>query len=282
MVDAAEGIDAHQHVWRLDRGDYPWMPDAGPLHRDYLPEDYAPLAAAAGIFSSVLVQAAPTVAETEYMLAIAEDNPDIVGVVGWVDLAGSPVADLERLASHPKLIGVRPMIQDLADDARIARPAVLDGLKRLAEFDLSFDLLCYPRHLPYAVEALGKVPELRVVVDHLAKPDYSSVDPAWRAGMTALAALPNMHCKIAGLVTEVGRSWPQADFSRHFDVVYGLFGARRLMIGTDWPVLNTVASFAEVVRHYEALIAALSTAERAEMWAGTAKRFYRLVPEGKK
>ena len=275
MVAGAR-IDAHQHFWRLARNDYPWMSPDGPLHRDYLPADYLPLMKAAGIGGAVLVQAAPTVAETEYMLGIADTEPTILGVVGWFDLEDAGAGNLERLAAHPKLVGVRPMIQDLADDEWIAQPAVLDGLKRVASFGLTFDLLCYPRHLPYATRTLDKVPDLKVVVDHLAKPDYANLSPDWQNGMKALAARSNTCCKIAGLVTEIGPEWRKADFSRHFRTVFELFGSSRLMIGSDWPVLTTVASFADVIAHYQTITAGFSPAEQSDLWAGTAARFYGL------
>jgi L-fuconolactonase len=268
---AARRVDAHKHFWRLARNDYAWMAADGPHHRNYLPADYLLLGAGAGIGGAVLLQAAPTVAETEYMLGTADAEPKILGVVGWFDLEDAAAADLRRLATHPKLIGVRPMIQDIADDKWVTRPAVLDGLKRLAGFGLTFDLLCYPRHLPYAIRTLDKVPDLKVVVDHLAKPDYASLSPEWCDDMKALAARPNICCKLAGLVTEIGPEWRKANFSRHVETVFDLFGPGRLMIGSDWPVLTKVASFADVISHQ--LIAGFSTTEQNDLWAGTVARF---------
>jgi len=272
-------IDAHQHFWRASRADYPWMPADGPLTKDYLPEDLRALNAAARIAGSVLVQASPTVNETEYLLGMAEAAPEILGVVGWCDLEDRSSADLERLAGNPKLVGIRPMIQDIEDDAWITRDAVIRGLKHSASLGLTFDLLCYPRHLGYAFDVLREIPELPVVINHLAKPDYSHIDEDWVTGMAALAELPNTYSKIAGLVSEAGPGWRSVDFHRHLDTVYELFGPSRLMIGTDWPVSRVVASHEDVVALYDTLISELSVAEKSDLWAGTANRFYGLGHE---
>jgi L-fuconolactonase len=274
-------VDAHQHFWRVCRGDYFWMPDSGPLARDYLPRDLAGLNEAAGICGTVLVQAAPTVAETEYLLGLADaDGPvDILGVVGWADLAGPDLGEFEKLASHPKLVGVRPMIQDIAADDWVIQPAVLDGLSRLPSLGLTFDLLCHPRHLRYAIQALEQVPQLPVVVDHLAKPRNDAVDSEWRAHMADLAARPGTYCKLAGLVTEVGRGWTAGQFAGHVEAILELFGPRRIMIGTDWPVLLTAAEHRDVVALSDRLISQLPAEDQVWMWRGAAKEFYRLDTE---
>jgi L-fuconolactonase len=271
-------VDAHQHFWRICRGDYFWMPGSGPLARDYLPSDLAGLNEAAGICGTVLVQAAPTVAETEYLLGLADaDGPvDILGVVGWADLTAPDLGSFEKLARHPKLVGVRPMIQDIAADDWVIQPAVLDGLSRISGLGLTFDLLCHPRHLRYALQALEHVPQLPVVVDHLAKPHYDAVDSEWRAHMAALAARPDTYCKLAGLVTEVGPGWTADQFVRHVEVILELFGPRRIMIGTDWPVLLSAAGHHDVVALADRLISQLPAEDQQWMWRRAAKEFYGL------
>jgi L-fuconolactonase len=269
-------IDAHQHFWRVSRADYPWMPSEGPLRKDYLPIDLRNSSLQAGVIGSVLVQAAPTVNETEYLLGMADTSSEILGVVGWFDLEDSSFENLARLAANPKLVGVRPMIQDIEDDAWIAKRGVIDGLKQVASFGLTFDLLCHPRHLSYAIPVFEKIPELRVVIDHMAKPDYTHVETTWLEGMTELASFPNVYCKVAGLVTEVGAQWKPSDFSKHLEIVFGLFGANRLMFGTDWPVLNTVASYDDVIELYDSMITEFSDTDKMEIWSGSASRFYGL------
>ncbi|WP_341953623.1 amidohydrolase family protein [Salinibacterium sp. TMP30] len=270
-------IDSHFHYWRVSRGDYPWMPKDGPLRRDHLPAELRKLSAETGVVGNILVQAAPTVNETEYLLGIADASPEVLGVVGWVDMEDGSFSDLQRFTDNEKFVGIRPMIQDIDDDAWITRPSVFSSLKELARVGLSFDLLCNPRHLEYAVPVLKRVPELRVVVDHLAKPDYRNLDDDWRKWMGRLAAMPNVACKVAGLVSEAGTSWRNADFTSHIDVVLDQFGPDRLMIGTDWPVLNGVASYTEVVELYEQIFQGLSPSEKAAIWSKTAVRSYGLV-----
>lgn len=244
-------IDAHQHFWQPDRGDYGWL-DGAPdiLRRAYLPADLKPTLDRFGVVRTIVVQAAPTVAETEYLLQLADENDFIAGVVGWVDLeADSLAADLARLQQHPKFVGIRPMLQDLPDKRWILRPRVLDGLGRLVDADLAFDILTLPRHLPYVAEALNRTPGLRAVVDHLSKPAIASgeMDP-WRDGIAALAAMPNVYCKLSGLITEADhRHWSVADLALYVEHALACFGAGRLMWGSDWPVCRLAGEYGDVL-----------------------------------
>jgi L-fuconolactonase len=268
----ARRIDAHQHFWRVARGDYRWMPDRGPLRRDYLPADLWPLTEAAGIEGSIAVQAAQTVAETDWLLGL--DDPAILGVVGWCPLDDPADGTIERLAAVPRCVGVRPMLQDLPEDDWIARRVARRELERVAAGGLVFELLAHPRHLPHALRAFEPIADLVVVVDHLAKPDYRGELGRWADDMRTLAARPRTYCKLSGLVTEVGPGWSADDFRRHADVVLDAFGPDRVMFGSDWPVCVDAASYAEVVELAERLTAHLDARERAAIFGGAAAAVY--------
>jgi L-fuconolactonase len=268
-------IDAHQHFWRVARGDYDWMPAGPPLRRDYLPEDLRPLNQAAGFDGSIVVQAAQTVAETEWLLNLAvEDDPAILGVVGWARLDGDADAMLARLGDHPKGGGVRPMLQDLGEDDWIWRRVPQQTLHDVAAQGLVFDVLSYPRHLPWVRRALERVDDLVVVIDHLSKPSYREALGGWRDDMRALAARPQTFCKLSGLVTEVSGGWSIDDFRRHVDIVIEAFGPERMLFGTDWPVCLLAAKHAEVVRLAEVLTADLGPLAQAQIFGSNAKRVY--------
>jgi L-fuconolactonase len=227
-------IDAHQHFWRLSRGDYGWLtPALGPIHRDFLPEDLAPLLAVAGIGKTILVQAAPTVAETEFMLEIAEKTPFVAGVIGWVDFsAPDAAAIIARLAENPMLVGLRPMIHDIADPYWMLRPDLLPAFEALQRHNLVFDALVKPPHLRALLALARRHPEMPIVIDHGAKPLIAAgvLDP-WREEMAALAALPNISCKLSGLVTEAGDAWDVGKLKPYVDHLIGCFGPARLIFG---------------------------------------------------
>ncbi len=270
-------IDAHHHLWTLARGDYSWMsPDLAPIYRDFSAEDLAPLLTAAGIDRTILVQAADTVAETEFMLSLADETPFIAGVVGWVDMqAPDAIATLERLAKNPHLKGIRPMIQDIADDDWILRPALNRTFEALVAMDLRFDALVLPRHLPRLLRRLEQHPELKCVIDHGAKPALATGDlDTWSKDMRRIADRTTAFCKLSGLVTEIGPDWslPQLEPAR--DTILEAFGAKRTMFGSDWPVLNLASDYQTWVSTAETLVSDLSDKERAALWGGTAAEFY--------
>ncbi|MCY4068874.1 MAG: amidohydrolase family protein [Acidimicrobiaceae bacterium] len=270
-------IDSHHHYWDPERGDYPWMPSEGPLARPYLPADHAPLNEAAGIDGTVAVQAAPTLAETRWLCEQADSaRSNVVGVVGWVDLAAADVEAQIEAISHRLLVGVRPMLQDIDDIAWIKRPEVIDGLRAVQAAGLSFDVLIRTEHLEAVVEALDELPGLVAVVDHLAKPDYARVEEAWLDGMRALSAREHTFIKISGLATEVEAPWRPASFSRHTEAVLDLFGPRRSMVGTDWPVSLLAGAHAETVALLDQLTAHLTDDERSSLWAGACLRAYNI------
>ena len=274
-------IDAHQHYWNLERGDYGWLtPDLAPLYRTFGPEDLAPLRERAGVARTVVVQAAPTVEETRYLLDIARKEQSIAGVVGWVPMldADAP-ALIAELAREPKFKGVRPMLQDLPDDNWIANPALKPAVDALIAQHLAFDALIFTRHVD-ALEAFAKRhPQLRIVVDHGAKPpirDGSAGWHAWAEGITRLARLPHVHCKISGLATEAAQGWTEATLRPYVDHLLAAFGPKRLMWGSDWPVLNLNGDYLLWHSIATLLLAQLSDAERDAIFGGNAAAFYRL------
>lgn len=273
-------IDAHQHFWSLSRNDYGWLtPALKPLYRDFLPADLAPLLASTHIDRTILVQAAPTVSETHYLLDLAASCDFVAGVVGWVDTAAGDeaITELEDLAGNAKFVGIRPMLQDLPDPAWITRPTLAPVTQALVEKKLCFDALVKPQHLPYLLQFLEKHPELRVVVDHGAKPDIANMAwQPWAVGIADIAEHTDAYCKISGLITEAGPSQHYDDLAPYLDHLLDAFGPGRLMWGSDWPVLNVAGDYTGWHRATGVWLARLSTAERAAIEGENAARFYRL------
>jgi L-fuconolactonase len=270
-------IDAHQHFWSTARGDYGWLgPHLPTLWRDFAPDDLAPLLASHMIDATVLVQAAPSVADTDFMLEIASQVPWVGAVVGWIDFAEpGHRRHLERWTRHKKFRGVRPMLQDIADPAWIldARHAwVFDAL---AELDLHFEVLGTPRHLETVATLLRRTPKLPVVLDHALKPAIrdGAFEP-WAAHMAGLAHETSALCKLSGLVTEANPGWVLADLKPYVDHVVASFGPDRIMWGSDWPVVNLNGSYDSWQAVTMALIGAHPGARA--MLGGTAQKFYRI------
>ena len=239
-------IDAHQHFWQLERGDYGWLtPDLAPLYRDFMPDDLAPHLSRHCISGTILVQAAPTVAETEFLLDLADQTPFVLGVVGWVDFEAQAAADeIARLAQHPLLIGLRPMIQDIADDDWMLRDDLTPAFEAMIRADLTFDALVLPRHLSRLRELLSRHPNLRTVIDHAAKPEITGgLFEGWAKDMAILANETNAYCKFSGLLTEAGDNWKPADVAPYVAHLMEHFGKQRLVWGSDWPVLTIAADY---------------------------------------
>ncbi|WP_337182848.1 amidohydrolase family protein [Shinella sp.] len=274
-------VDAHHHLWQVGRGDYDWMsPDVPVLARDYLAEDLRPVLRRAGVDRTVLVQAAQTEAETDFLLSLAARTDFVAGVVGWLDFEDAAFpARLEALMRRPKFVGLRPMLQDHADDGYVLRPAVLANLRHLAASGAAFDILTFPRHLPFVLRMLDAVPDLRAVVDHLSKPPVASGKlEGWAGDMARIAAHPGVSCKVSGLVTEARHAdWAPGDLAPYVRHVLDVFGAERLMFGSDWPVCLLAASYAEVLNAARGILDPLLDAEgMAKVFGGNAVRFYRL------
>ena len=270
-------LDAHQHFWAVARGDYGWM-GPGPLRRDFGPGDLAPLMAAAGITRTILVQAAETEAEADDLLDIAARTDFVAGVVGWLDMtaAGFP-ARLDHYRAQPKWVGLRPMLQDHPPEA-IDDPRFRAALGAVAQRGVPFDILTHPRHLPAILRAVQATPGLHAILDHISKPDMTGpLDPGWLEGIAALAAVPGLHCKVSGLVTEAGTDW-SADRIRPFvAAVAAAFGPDRLVFGSDWPVCTLAARHDEVVALAQALLGEIFSAEELQrIFETNGLRFYGL------
>ncbi len=240
-------IDAHQHFWTLQHEDYGWLtPDLEPLYRDFLPEDLEPLLDQAGIDRTVLVQAAATTDETRYLLDIAEHQPMVAGVVGWIDM-DSPtgaIQALDEFAEHAKFVGIRPMIQDIDDPAWIDRPELGTVLNALEERNICFDALVRSVHIPYLLSCLTRHQDLRVVIDHGAKPNIAAGEwQPWADGIGAIANQTASHCKISGLITEAGNTQSYDDVMPYLDHLLAVFGPERLIWGSDWPVLSLAGDY---------------------------------------
>ncbi|WP_322990083.1 amidohydrolase family protein [Hoeflea sp.] len=275
-------IDAHHHLWNPSRGDYDWMPmDNETLARSYAPSDLAPHLRTHGIDATVLVQAAATIHETEYMLGLADATPFVAGVVGWVNFENpSDVETLNRLSRHPKFKGVRPMIQDIPDDDWMLRDDVQWGFRAVSDLDLTFDALGFPRHLANFLTILKRYPDMRVVVDHCMKPQIRDHSEAsfrfWADGMTRIATETKACCKFSALVTEASSDWTVEHLRPYADHVIKVFGPSRVMWGSDWPVCRLAASYQDWHAAAEALTENLNADQRAEIFGGTAARFYRI------
>jgi L-fuconolactonase len=274
-------IDAHQHFWRVSRGDYGWLtPDAHPaICRDFGPDDLRPLLGAADVERTVLVQAAPTEAETEFLLCLATATPFVAGVVGWADLAAPHApARIEALAADANLLGLRPMLQDEGDDAWILRPGVGAALDAIERLDLRFDALVKPRHLSHIARLIEARPGLRLVIDHGAKPDIARRDlGGWADQMRAIGRGSDAYCKLSGLASEARPDWRADELKPYVDVLLDAFGPARLMWGSDWPVVNEAGGYAAWRVAAEALTAHLSDSDRALIFGGTAAAFYGLA-----
>lgn len=272
-------IDSHQHFWIYGPLQYPWIQPDWPIRRDYLPKDLAPHLDHAGIGASIAVQARQTIEESRWLLDLAEDNPRIAGVVGWVDLRSERVAEeLAALSMNPKFVGVRHVVQDEPDDSFMLKPDFLRGIAVLSAFDLTYDLLIYPRQLPAAIELARTFPRQPFVLDHIAKPPIREgrLQP-WLDGIRELAALPNVWCKVSGMVTEAAwKSWKLSDYEEYLNAVFLEFGEERLMFGSDWPVCLLSAEYSEVFEIVRNQIARLSPDVQEQILGGNAARFYKL------
>lgn len=270
-------IDSHQHFWTVGRGDYGWLSaDLAPLYRDYGPDDLAPMLKRHGIDRTILVQAAPTVAETEFMLGIAQETRFVAGVVGWADFESSDAADsIALVARNPLLVGLRPMVQDIPDDDWLVRPDLAPAFRALVEHALVFDALVLPRHLSRLLVVADRHPDLSIVIDHGAKPAIRErrLDP-WRSDMLALAARRNVVCKLSGLVTEAGADWAAEDLAPYLDHLLAAFGPERLLWGSDWPVVNLAGGYGAWREAALGALAPLTEPQRAAILGGNAERLY--------
>jgi L-fuconolactonase len=278
-------IDAHFHCWQLARGDYGWLtPDLGAIHRDVAVDDWTAVSCQHGVAAGVLVQAAPTEAETWFLLEQARMHERVLGVVGWTDLAAADAPRrVEALARRPGLVGLRPMLQDLPDPDWILRPEVAPALTAMAACGLAFDALVKPVHLSRIRRLVDRHPDLRVVIDHGAKPDIASDRwQPWADEMAALARDTSVCCKLSGLLTECGPRPAPSAARRWAQHLVHAFGFDRLLWGSDWPVLELAAGYATWWQETHDLLdaAGATSTQRAAVLGGNARAFYRLDTAG--
>lgn len=273
-------IDAHQHFWRVGENGFSWPPpDLAAIHRDFCPADLAAVGAPVGLAGSVLVQSQPDDRDTDWLLALAADEPLVLGVVGWADLASPAAPDrIAALGRNPKLRGLRPMLQSLDDDAWIAAPGLDPAFDAMVAHGLSLDALVLTRHLPHLLTLARRRPELAIVIDHGAKPPIAAGDRdgAWARGIGALAALPQVFCKLSGLLTEAAAGQGSEALSSYVAHLVSAFGPERLMWGSDWPVLNLAGDYAGWLAQARDLSGLTDPAQLAALFGGTCRRFYRI------
>ena len=273
-------IDSHQHFWKVGRFDYPWMSaDVETLYRDFLPDALAPMLNDNGVRRTVLVQASNSLAETRWLLELADHHDFIAGVVGWVDLTSPQVeAQLAEFITHPKFKGVRHLVESEPADDWLVQLSVLRGLNVLASKGVAYDLLVHPRHLRHVLTLAERCEGLRLVIDHMAKPPIAGGEvETWARGLQAVAQIPGIHCKLSGLVTEaVHQNWKTEELRPYVEQALEWFGPERMMIGSDWPVCLLAASYEQALTAYQSLLGGLNDRERRRILAGNAASFYQL------
>lgn len=272
-------IDAHQHFWEIQRGDYGWLtPDLKPLYKDFLPADLEPMRNANGVDGTVLVQAAPTVAETRYMLSLADQHDFIKGVVGWVDFDASDVLDtLSELTALPKLVGIRPMIHDIADDSWMLNENFDPVYQKLASDNIVFDALTRPKHLNNLKLLIERHPNLTVVIDHASKPEIEDGHfDTWATQMADIAATSAASVKLSGMVTEAGAEWTVEQLKPYVDHLLEHFGANRMIWGSDWPVCTLASTYEQWCEACDKLLQELSDTEKKAIMGLNAIRVYSL------
>jgi L-fuconolactonase len=277
--ESAWRIDAHVHFWQLARGDYFWMtPDLTPIYRDFGPEDLRAHLERNGIGRIIVVQAADTVAETEFMLEISETTDFVAGVVGWVPFDQPQGAkELARLAANPYLKGIRPMIQDIPDDDWMLGESLTPTFEAVTDLDLVFDALVFPRHLKNLMILLERHPDMRVIVDHGAKPQIRDrAFDGWAADLRTIADNSSALVKFSGLVTEAKPGWTVDDLKPYVDHLIEVFGPDRMVYGSDWPVVRMAADYDPWFQAAQDLTAGLGEVERRGVFSDNAQKLYRI------
>jgi L-fuconolactonase len=274
-------IDGHQHFWKATRGDYHWMdPNVPILCRDYLPDDLLPHLVKHGIARTILVQAAQTVEETDFLLELAAQNPFIAGVIGWLDMESPDFPrQFELYRRNPRFLGLRPMLQDSSDSQWIIRPQVLKSLQLVADADFPFEFLTYTRHLPYVLQALESAGPLRAVIDHISKPEIKEgkLEP-WKRLMARAAQHKNLYCKLSGMITEADpRHWSADDLRPYIEHTVDCFGWDRVIFGSDWPVCLLAGSYDQVIQALiEVLGPRMDAKSEGKLFCMNAIDFYKL------
>jgi L-fuconolactonase len=273
-------IDSHQHFWRYDPLRDTWITDEmSVLKRNFLLHEFAAERGPNQIDASIAVQTDQSESETLFLLNLAEHNQHVAGVVGWVDLSSRNVESrLQHFSQFPKLCGLRHIVQSEPDDRFLMQPDFFRGVSLLEQFDLTYDILIYPKQLPAAIELVARRPEQPFVLDHAAKPCIkSAVREPWASHVKTLAQNPNVFCKLSGLVTEADwREWQPLHFRPYLDVLFESFGPDRLMFGSDWPVCLLAASYAQVKQLIADYVESNAPQHKEKIFGGNAARFYGL------
>jgi len=273
-------IDSHQHFWRFNTEEFDWITEEmKTLKRDFLPEDLFKELSATGFQGSVTVQARQTLEETAWLLKLADEHSFIKGVVGWVELCSQNVErQLSQFSTNKKFVGVRHIAQDEPDENFLLRHEFLNGVKYLQNFNLTYDILIYPKQLRTAIRFVEQFPGMRFVLDHIAKPFIKKkIISPWKEEITELSKFPNLFCKVSGMVTEADwKNWKPDDFIPYLDIVFGAFGADRIMLGSDWPVCTIAGSYRNVMGIMLEYIKTFSSEEQSAILGGNAVRAYNL------
>jgi L-fuconolactonase len=272
-------VDAHHHFWKFDPVRESWITDdMQAIRRDFLPDDLKPVLAANGVDCCVTVQVGQSEQETEFMLGFAAEHAFIAGVVGWIDLRAKNLGErLEHFRSFPKLKGFRHIVQG-EPAGFLLQKDFIEGVRLLQRYGFTYDLLVYHHQLPDALQFVREVPDVRIVVDHIAKPSIRTGEKTgWELNMAALATFKNVHCKLSGMVTEADwKNWKPEHFHPYLDEVVEAFGTDRLMYGSDWPVCLVAASYEQQLSIVQNYFATFSEAEKRSVMGENARRFYNL------
>ena len=278
-------LDAHQHFWdfaRKNQFDYGWLegPKLATINRSFLPGDLKPHIDQAAVDATIVVQTQHSLEENRWALGLAEENPQIAGVVGWVDLASDACEDqIVEFKSQPKFVGVRHIVQDEPDDDFVLREDVLRGFKLLEKHQVPFDLLFFVKHLRHAKTLAQRLPDLPMVINHLAKPEIAKHNlEGWLGPLKEAAACPNIYCKLSGMITEADwKNWKPADLKPYVEPALELFGPERLMFGSDWPVCNLAGNYQQVIDGLTTALGPVSDSERDQIFGKTARAFYGIL-----
>jgi len=273
-------IDSHQHFWNYEPVKHSWInDDMSVIRRDFLPADLRKVYAEHGIDGCVAVQADQTIAETDFLLKLAEENDFIKGVVGWADLRGENIDTvLEAYYPNKNLKGWRHVVQDEPDHNFLMRPDFLRGISYLEKYDYAYDILIFPHQLGAALEFVKQFPHQKFVIDHIAKPYIKDrFYDGWAILMTEIAKQENVFCKVSGMITEADyNSWKPQQINHYMDLVLDSFGTKRVMYGSDWPVCLVAGNYAQVKSLVTDFISTLTNEEQAAIMGNNAVEFYNL------